>query len=173
MYIWGSTCIWDKLLRRLDAVRHGVSIGGACNRGHCLAVTVSQIQTQINKHTNTNTNTYRTTNTLLDRHTDQVHVKVFDGMACQSHKYIIWQSKIQIQRQTTNTGLMIHSQIQVKQSHCSVLFQMLHQCLTVQEKESPSDLALLDFISAAREGPTKDIDLVERKLSWRKEAAAK
>ena len=68
---------------------------------------------------------------------------------------------------------MIHSQIQVKQSHCSILFQMLHQCLTVQEKESPSDLALLDFISAAREGPTKDIDLVERKLSWRKEAAAK
>ena len=68
---------------------------------------------------------------------------------------------------------MTKSQIRVKQSHCSVLFQMLHQCLTVQEKESPSDLALLDFISAAREGPTKDIDLVERKLSWRKEAAAK
>ena len=68
---------------------------------------------------------------------------------------------------------MLKSQIQAKQSHCSVLFQMLHQCLTVQEKESPSDLALLDFISAAREGPTKDIDLVERKLSWRKEPAAK
>ena len=73
VYIWGSTCIWDKLLRRLDAVRHGVSIGGACNRGHCLAVTVSQIQTQINKHTNTNINKYRTTNTLLERHIDQVH----------------------------------------------------------------------------------------------------
>ena len=34
----------------------------------------------------------------------------------------------------------------------------------VKERESPSDLALLDFISAPL-GPTKDIDLVERKLS--------
>ena len=42
----------------------------------------------------------------------------------------------------------------------------------VKERESPSDLALLDFISAPL-GPTKDIDLVERKLSraakWRVE----
>ena len=38
-------------------------------------------------------------------------------------------------------------------------------CLAVTERESPSDLALLDFISAPP-GPTKDIDLVERKLSW-------
>ena len=38
------------------------------------------------------------------------------------------------------------------------------QCLAVSERESPSDLALLDFISAPP-GPTKDIDLVERKLS--------
>ena len=72
--VCGSTCIWDKLLRRLDAVRHGVSIGGPCNRGHCLAVTVSQIQTQINKHTNTNMHTCRTTSTLLESHTDHVHV---------------------------------------------------------------------------------------------------
>ena len=38
------------------------------------------------------------------------------------------------------------------------------QCLTVRERESPSDLALLDFISAPP-GPTKDTDLVGRKLS--------
>ena len=37
-------------------------------------------------------------------------------------------------------------------------------CLAVTERESPSDLALLDFISAPP-GATKDIELVDRKLS--------